>query len=716
MKKLVLMMLILFSGILVFGQKRLSFEQAFLGKGESLTRPLPGLTGWLDDRHYLERKGDKLLRIEAVSGRSRVLLDAGQHEQVKSAGFDPLFPAGHTTDWEKLIFSKEDSITVYDTRQRRINDFKAPGQVENPTLSPDGKKVAFTSQGNLFALDIERGLIKALTTDGSSTLLNGYASWVYYEEILGRGLRYRAFWWSPDSQRIVFMRFDQKEVPIFTLYDSRGDYGSLEQTHYPKPGYANPSVSLGIADVAGGDLEWIPFADNQDHYLAFPLWHEGADRVYFQWLNRGQDHLRIYVYTLKDKALSLVYEEKQKTWVDFFSARDLVVMPEGLLLLSSRDGWERLYLLEADGTEKTLTPGAWTVKAINHVDKRRGLVYFSAAGLEDTTETQLFRVDLQGRNLRKLSTAPGTHSATFSQNASFYYSQYSSLDSPFSLELYRSDGTLLRRLGESQLPALASYRLARIERLTVPTPDGWQLPAILYLPADLDESRKHPLILSVYGGPGSSSVRNAHRGFRHHYLAQEGIIVMVVDHRGSGHFGKEGQNSMHRNLGHWEMHDYLAAVNHLKKRPYIDDKKIGIEGGSYGGYVVALALTKEADHFQLGISHFPVTDWHLYDSVYSERYMDTPQENPEGYKKSSVFSYVENFRGILRLTHGTMDDNVHMQNTLQLIDLLLDNGNEVELMLYPGERHGYRGPKAAAFQRANVDFLFRHFLGRRLEE
>ncbi len=712
---------VLFLSCLVFSlsaaDKRLSFEQAFLGKGESLTKPLPAIIGWLDDRFYLERVENRILRIDALSGRSRILLDASQHDAVKQAGFNLLAPADRSLDWSRLVFSRDDRISCYDPGSRNLREFKAPGPVQNPTLSPDGNKVAFTSRGNLFLLDLAAEKISALTADGSDVVLNGYASWVYYEEILGRAGRYRAFWWSPDSRRIVFMRFDQQEVPLFSIYDSKGDYGSLEQTHYPKPGYPNPRVKLGVVDANSGKLDWIPFQDETEHYLAFPAWVEDSKTILFQWLNRGQDHLRILAWDCTSvEAPRVVYQEKQKTWVDFFGARDLQLLDEGLLLRSSRDGWDRLYRVKKDGSIQSLTPENWTVKAIDHVDQDRGLVYFSAAGRGDSLETQLFRVDLQGRGLRQLSTAPGTHGLTFSRAASFYLDRHSALSRPPRLDLHRNDGRLVRSLGDSAAPQLAEYRLAKVERLTIPTPDGFNLPAVWYLPPDLDENRKYPVLLSVYGGPGSSSVSDSHRGFRHHFLAQEGIIVLVVDHRGSGHFGKLGQDFMHRNLGYWEMHDYKVAVRHVKNMPFVDGQKIGIEGGSYGGYVAALALTREAEDFHLGISHFPVMDWRLYDSVYTERYMDTPRENPEGYRESSVFTYLDRFKGKLRLTHGTLDDNVHLQNSLQFLDLLLDQGREIELMLYPGERHGYRGAKAAAFQRANVDFLFRHFLGRVLQE
>jgi dipeptidyl-peptidase-4 len=272
---------------------------------------------------------------------------------------------------------------------------------------------------------------------------------------------------------------------------------------------------------------------------------------------------------------------------------------------------------------------------------------------------------------------------------------------------------MLRSLGESATPALAAHALGRAEIFRIPAADGLQLPVAWILPPDFDPGRKYPVVLSIYGGPGARSVRDAFpRRLGDHYLAAQGIIVMTVDHRGAGHHGKRGQELMHRCLGKWEMADYGSAVAWLRQQPFVDGSRIGISGGSYGGYVAALAVISAPDLFRCGIAEYSVTDWTLYDSVYTERYMDTPEENPEGYRQGSVLSHVGSYRGGLRLTHGSMDDNVHMQNSLQLLDALLDLGKTVELMVYPGERHGIRGKKTAENAVSSVEFWKRHFFSK----
>jgi dipeptidyl-peptidase-4 len=269
---------------------------------------------------------------------------------------------------------------------------------------------------------------------------------------------------------------------------------------------------------------------------------------------------------------------------------------------------------------------------------------------------------------------------------------------------------VLRSLGESATPALAGYALGRAEIFRIPAADGLQLPAAWILPPGFAAGNQYPVVLSIYGGPGARSVLDAFpRRLDDHYLAQQGIIVLAVDHRGAGHFGKKAMEGMHRCLGKWEMADYGSAVAWLRTQPFVDGDRIGISGGSYGGYVAALALASAPDLFACGIAEFAVTDWTLYDSVYTERYMDTPAENPEGYRQGSVLSHAGTYRGGLRLTHGSMDDNVHMQNSLQLLDALLDLGKTVELMVYPGERHGIRGKKAAESAVSAVEFWKRHF-------
>jgi dipeptidyl-peptidase-4 len=276
-------------------------------------------------------------------------------------------------------------------------------------------------------------------------------------------------------------------------------------------------------------------------------------------------------------------------------------------------------------------------------------------------------------------------------------------------------GNSVRFVKDSKLPVMDEYNLGKTELFTIKTGDGYDLPALWILPPGFDEGKKYPVIISIYGGPESQGVANRFpRGLGDFYLAQNGIIIMAVDHRGSGHFGKAGSSQMHRSLGKWEMNDYIEAVRWLEAKRFIDGEKIGITGGSYGGYVTCMALTYGADYFNYGIADFSVTDWHLYDNVYTERYMDTPDQNPEGYEAGSVLTYADKYKGKLLITHGTIDDNVHMQNSIQLIDKLEDLDKDFEMMLYPGERHGWGGPKGEHLSRLTIKFWFENLLGKEI--
>lgn len=723
----ILLILILFSSLVLGQEKMLTFEQTYRRADPQLTKSLPDFEAWLDDQSYLiledneedEDAPGRLVKFNAKTGKKSLFMDfaalqTGLPEDFDLQDFDHVTP-----DYQKFIYVFENDLFLFDLKAKSLVELtKNDAEEMTPRFSPNGMKVAFTRENDLYIIDLKSGEETRLTHDGSDVIYNGYASWVYYEEILGRRSYYRAFYWSPNSEMIAYLRFDDSPVPEFPIFRHGGGdgvHGDLEVMHYPKPGDHNPFVRLGVVHLSDQKTVWVNTDPKADHYVAWPFWTPDSKQLLFQWMNRGQDHIKLYLADPFSGDANQMFEEKQSAWVEFFEDIHLFKNGKGFILRSDVDGWRHLYYYDMKGQLKArLTQGDWRVRSIELVDEKNKKVYFTASK-EMSTQTQLYSVGLKGGKLQKLTTAEGSHRIEISTKGSYFVDTYSSIKHPAKMELRNRKGKLIRKLGDSKLPLMDEYAFGEVELFTIPTEDGYDLPALWTLPSDFDKTKKYPVIFAIYGGPNAGSVSNRWGRLSTQYLAQQGIITITVDHRSSGHFGKKGVALMHRSLGKWEMHDYIEAVKWLRKLPFIDAAKIGITGGSYGGYMTCMALTYGADYFTHGIAGSSVTDWKLYDSVYTERYMDTPAENPEGYKFGSALTHAKKLKGKLRITHGTMDDNVHMQNTIQLIDKFENLDKDFDLMLYPGQRHGIRGPKRAHASRESVQFWLRHFFHRDLE-
>jgi|Deesub1362B_J571_1020462.scaffolds.fasta_scaffold04466_2 dipeptidyl-peptidase-4 len=700
-------------------KKKITFEQAFLFGQPRLLKPLPLVRGWLDDEYYLLSERDstdgavKLFKVSAATGERQVFLNPKDFEGILPKGFSLLNPATRTADYSRMVFRRKGDLYFLDVKAKKFRRITAnPAEEKNPTLSPDGRFVAYTRDHNLFAYDLDAGLEYQLTTDGSETVYNGWASWVYYEEILGRSSRYRAFYWSPDGKKLAFLRFDDSPVPVFPIFHAPGPHGKLERTRYPKAGDPNPKVRLGIVDATGGKITWADFDENADEYIAWVFWLPDSKQLTIQWMNRDQDTIRIYLVDPETGKKRQIYEESQPSWVEFFEDLYFFKDGSGFLLRSDKDGWRHLYVYNFQGKlVRRLTKGKWTVHRIARVDEEHGYVYF-VADREESTERHLYRVPLKGGKIERLTQEPGTHRVQVSPGGRYFIDTYSNITTPPKMVLRAGDGKTIRQLGDSKTKLMDEYALGKVELFRIPVEGGYSLPARWFLPPDFDPSKKYPVIFSIYGGPGSESVSNSFPySLRSFYLAQEGAIVLSVDHRGSGHFGKKGIAEMYRNLGKWEMHDWIEVVKWLRKKAFVDASRVAITGGSYGGYMTLMALTYGADYFTHGVSLYPVTDWRLYDTVYTERYMDRPQDNPEGYRFGSVFTHLDKFKGKLLLVHGTIDDNVHMQNSIQFVDEMIKKGKQFRFMVYPGERHGIRNPaRRAHLSRMIMDF-WRETLG-----
>ena len=651
-----------------------------------------------------------------------------------------------------------------------------PQGAVNLTYSPDSTKLAFTRDNDLYVIDIASGKETRLTFDGSDVILNGYASWVYYEEIFGRPSRYRAFWWSPDSRKIGFYRFDNSQVPMFPIYSAFADPaaaasqsqsprvtdlalgGSLSETRYPKAGQTNPQVRIGIVDleIAGHDgyLTWADFDPTLDQYFGIPFWGPDSKEFFIARMPRLQNTIDLYAVNVSDGSKRHVYNETYKTWLNWFDG--VVFTDKGLYMAREFEtGWQQIYFLSYDGKEfRRLTDGPnWNVSIVR-VDEKKGDVYFTAKR-ERVAKQALYKVDKKGKIWALTHPDYNATGISFSPDGKYFVASYSNLQTPDKIGIFQTKGGWesngyysvcapgYSRIGPDYLrtrfhpehlvvadrkgPDYVSSKYALGEIVTILTDDRLWLPAVIVYPKDFDETKKYPVHVDIYGGPDTPLVRDrwVMPTAANQWYSENGIIQITVDPRAAGHNGRAGLDMIYRQLTVWEVKDFCAWAEWLQSLPYVDGDKIGVEGFSFGGTMTCMLLMQAPDKFHYGIAGGGVYDWALYDSHYTERYMDTPQNNPEGYKVSKVLNYVEGypvtygsecagcpFRCVepvmLKLTHGTGDDNVHHQNTLQLLDAMHKAGKKFDFMIYPDGMHGYHGYQGTHFQNANNEFWLKY--------
>ena len=627
---------------------------------------------------------------------------------------------------------------------QKYSDFPVkPEGAVNLTYSPDSTRLAFTRNNDLYVVDIASGKETRLTHDGTDLILNGFASWVYYEEILGRPSRYKAFWWSPDSRKIGYYRFDNTQVPLFPIYSAfenpeaaavkyqsprvtdHGLGGSLSETRYPKCGQTNPEVRIGIVDLTTEETVWADFDPSLDQYFGIPFWGPDSEEFFIARMPRLQNTVDLYAVNAADGTKRHVYNETYKTWLNWFDG--VVFTDNGLYMAREFEtGWQQIYFLSYDGkTFCRLTEGPnWSV-AIVRVDEKKGDVYFTAKR-DATVRQALYKVDAKGVITALTDPAYNATGVSFSPDGKYFVASYSNVTTPTKIAVFPATGKKLREgrvVADLQGPDYDASRYALGQLVYMTTEDGFRLPGMIVYPKNFDPSKKYPVHVDIYGGPDSPQVRDrwVTPNSSNQWWSDNGIIQITVDPRAGGHNGREGLDMIYRQLTVWEVKDFVAWADWLKALPYVNGDKIGVEGFSFGGTMTSMLLMQAPDRFHYGIAGGGVYDWALYDSHYTERYMDTPQNNPEGYKVSKVLNYVDGYpteydgnTGVepvmLKLTHGTGDDNVHHQNTLQLIDAMHKEGKKFDFMIYPDGMHGYRGYQGQHFQNANREFWLKYLL------
>ena len=588
----------------------------------------------------------------------------------------------------------------------------------NLTPSPDSSYVAFTRGNDLWVRRTSDSLERRLTFDGSETTLNGYASWVYYEEILGRASRYKAFWWSPDSRRLAFYRFDESQVGIFPIFSPFGANGSLRYTRYPKSGQSNPEVKIGIIDLqsAEADIVWAAFNPQEDQYFGTPFWSDDSSELYVSREPRLQNRLDLYAVSAGDGTLRQVYhEEYPSAWVEWIDG--MLFTRKGLYMVRNFESlWEQIYFLGYDSSLKRLTDGEnWEVKLLK-VDEKKSELWFTAKR-DSRLHTSLYKLDRKGRVTLLSDPEYSLSGVKFSEDGKSFTANESNARTPFRKIKGSTSRLSLERITDSSEAESKREDSPRPEIVTIEN-DGFTLYGLMSLPKDFDASKKYPVVMMLYGGPGTAYVRDVwnDRDASDRWCWENGIIYIVVDPRTSGENGRRGMDQAYRQLTVIEQEDYICWAKWLSEKPYVDASRIGVEGFSFGGTTTAMLVLRHPEYFRCGIAGGGVYDWTLYDTHYTERFMDTPEANPEGYRIASVLSYIPD--GVsadykpysLKITHGTGDDNVHFQNSLLLVDALQKAGIKFELMIYPDGMHGYRGAQGAHSREADHDFWTRNLL------
>ncbi|AOH35987.1 DPP IV N-terminal domain-containing protein [Luteimonas sp. JM171] len=686
------------------------------------------LRGRDDDRNRLD-----LWEYHIESGQTRMLVDSSvvlpgeeelsdeekaRRERQRIAGLSGIVDYQWAPDASRLLFPLGGELYLYDLAAegagavRKLTD--GGGFATDPKLSPQGGYVSFIRERDLWVIDLDDSREIRLTHDGSDVIGNGVAEFVADEE-MGR---HTGYWWAPDDSAIAFARIDESPVSIHRRYEVYPDRTEVIEQRYPFAGDPNVIVQLGvIAPREGAQPRWIDLGGDTDIYLARVDWR-GPERLTFQRQSRDQQTLELIEASLESGAQRVLITETADTWVPLHDS--LRFLRDGRILWSSeRSGFQHLYVANEDGSGlRALTSGDWPVASLLAVDEDAGLVYF-AASPDAPLEMHINVVPLEGGEVKRLSREPGTHSASFARNASVYVDSWSSTTTLPQVQLFRADGSHIADLVTND-PADPEHPYARfidahlpVEFDTMTAADGrTTLYYSLIKPAGFDPSRKYPVVVHVYGGPVGRTVTNAWptRGdaLFNQYLAQRGYVVFSIDNRGTPGRGAEFVGALYRNQGTVEVEDQVQGVEWLRDQPWVDPARIGVHGWSNGGYMTLMLLAKAPDHYACGISGAPVADWALYDTHYTERYMHTPQDNPEGYREASVFTHADNIRsGSLLLIHGMADDNVLFSNATQLMSQLQQAGTAFELMTYPGAKHGLRGKDALHRYRLSESFFNR---------
>lgn len=656
-----------------------------------------------DDKHYaILENGVFIEKYEFKSGKQTTTLARSSEivnpETDKSVGRIDDFSFSRdeqfmliSTETEYIYRrSSESYFWIYDIKNKTTEPiFK--DKIRLAEFSPNNKHIAFVYKSNLYVKDLSSKKITQITNDGKDrNIINGTTDWVYEEEFAIT----KGFEWSPDGNKIAFFKFDESKVKEFNMLTWDHLYPSEHRFKYPKAGEDNSVVDVFIYDLNSQKSTKLNTGSENDQYIPRFYWLPNSNTLTVLIMNRLQNHYELVQYNHDGFDKRSVYKEDNKYWID---VPEIFFTSDGkqMILNSEKDGYNHIYIVEtSDGTSTQLTKGEWDIESIIGVDENNKKIYFSA-WMETPLETVVASVSMDGKT-EIISKKKGSNSAIFSTKFGYYFNTYSSSTAPPEVNLFNSKGKLVRNIVSNNAlkEKLKKYQISYPEFFTFKTSEDISLNAWMIKPSNFDKNKEYPVLMHVYGGPGSQTVENKWNAFDffwYQILADKGYIIVSVDNRGTGARGEEFKKCTYLQIGKHETEDQIEGAKYLANLPYVDSKRIGIWGWSYGGYMSTLCITKGADVFKTAIAVAPVTTWRYYDNIYTERFMRTPQENADGYDDNSPINHVKKMKGNFLLIHGTSDDNVHYQNSMMLTDALVKANKQFEMFMYPNKDHGISG-------------------------
>jgi dipeptidyl-peptidase-4 len=688
----------------LYAQNEISLEGIWKN-GEFRQNSIPGFRFMNDGQHYTLLEDNAIEKYDLLTGKKvETIFEAAAFEQ--KDGFPGKINNYEFSGDEKKIILATSRESIY-RRSSKSNYYIFDGEKVSQLYDGDKQmyatfneatdKVAFVFENNLYVKDLKTGITTQITTDGkTNSIINGALDWVYEEEF---GFS-QGFEWSPDGQKIAFYRFDESEVPQFTMTNYTGElYPDYETFKYPKVGEKNSVVTVHIYDVNTKKTVKAQTGAETDIYFPRIKWTRDPDKLCIFRLNRLQNHLELLLSDAKTGKTEVMFEETNKWYISENVFDDLTFMKSGghfLWVSETPTGWNHIYMYDMKGNQtQALTSGNWEVSALYGVDEMNGLVYFQA-GKESPLNREVYSVSLKGGEIKKLSNKTGWNSARFSNTYDYFVNTFSTANSAPEYTVHDRKGKLLRTIESNQHinELRENYNVSDVEFFNFDTKDDVNLNGWMIKPTDFDPNKKYPVFMYLYGGPGSQQVTNSWHGSNYWWfqmLAQKGYIVACVDNRGTGGRGEEFKKCTYLQLGHYETIDQIESAKYLGNMPYVDANRIGIFGWSYGGYMSSLCLLKGNDVFKAAIAVAPVTSWKWYDTIYTERFMRTLKDNEEGYLNNSPVNFADRLKGNYFLVHGMSDDNVHFQQSAEMANALIEANKQYDTYYYPNQNHSIYG-------------------------